>query len=109
TRGSAPREHTFPDDAKANVYAYVSGQERKLDFLTNGVNAITKRDERWENCYIKSLNLLPNVLAKQEAKEHDSYEAILHKDGLVTECSSSNAFLVKDGKIKTHPRTKAIL
>lgn len=109
TRGSAPREHTFPDEIKSNVYAYVSDQPRKLDLITNGAGAITKRDERWENCYIKSLNLLPNVLAKQEAKENDCYEAILHKNGLVTECSSSNVFFVKDGKIKTHPATKAIL
>lgn len=109
TRGSAPREHTFPEAVPANIYAYVSEQPRKLDFLANGVKAITRHDDRWENCYIKSLNLLPNVLAKQEAKEHDSYEAILHKDGLVTECSSSNIFLVKNGKIKTHPATKAIL
>src|SRR5699024_5161925 len=54
TRGSAPREHTFPDEVEANVYAYVSDQPRKLDLITNGAGAITKRDERWENCYIKS-------------------------------------------------------
>src|SRR5699024_8842456 len=66
-------------------------------------------DVRWDLCYIKSLNLLPNVLAKQAAKENGCYEAILHKDGIVTECSSSNIYLVKNGKVYTHPATKNIL
>ena len=109
TRGSATRDHVFPENTEANVYAYVSDQARKLELLQNGVSTITQRDIRWENCYIKSLNLLPNVLAKQEAKENGCYEAILHKDGLVTECSSSNVYLVKNGKIYTFPATKRIL
>ncbi|MEW9675673.1 D-amino-acid transaminase [Lentibacillus sp. L22] len=109
TRGSAPREHTFPSNVTANFYAYVTEQPRNKANLENGVQTITKRDVRWENCYIKSLNLLPNVLAKQEAKEHGCYEAILYRDGLVTECSSSNVYLVKDGKIYTHPATRQIL
>ncbi len=62
-------------------------------------------DIRWLRCDIKSLNLLPNVLAKQEAKEQDCYEAILHRNGTVTEGSSSNAYIIKDGKIITHPAT----
>lgn len=109
TRGSVTRDHVFPENTEPNVYAYVSDQARKLELLQNGVSTITQPDIRWENCYIKSLNLLPNVLAKQEAKENGCYEAILHKDGLVTECSSSNVYLVKDGKIFTFPSTKRIL
>ncbi|WP_087973405.1 D-amino-acid transaminase [Oceanobacillus rekensis] len=109
TRGSAPRDHVFPADVMPNIYAYVQDQSRNLAGLENGVHAITHRDIRWENCYIKSLNLLPNVLAKQTAKDNDCYEAILHKDSTVTECSSSNVYLVKDGKIFTHPATNNIL
>jgi len=109
TRGSAPRTHAFPPDTPANVYAYVRDMPRKTKNLTNGASAITERDTRWENCYIKSLNLLPNVLAKQKAQENGSYEAILERDGKVTECSSSNIYLVKDGKIYTHPATNRIL
>ncbi|HLS08330.1 D-amino-acid transaminase [Lentibacillus sp.] len=109
TRGSAPRSHAFPAETPANVYAYIRDMPRKTNHLTNGVSAITQRDTRWENCYIKSLNLLPNVLAKQAAQENGSYEAILERDGIVTECSSSNVYLVKDGKIYTHPATHAIL
>ncbi|WP_164669658.1 D-amino-acid transaminase [Virgibacillus doumboii] len=109
TRGSAPRDHVFPENVGPNVYAYIQDFPRNLENLTDGVSTITQRDTRWENCYIKSLNLLPNVLAKQAAKENGCYEAILHQDGLVTECSSSNIYLVKDGTIYTHPATKSIL
>jgi len=109
TRGSAPRDHVFPSDVLPNIYAYVQDLPRNMELLKNGVNTITERDIRWENCYIKSLNLLPNVLAKQTAKERNCYEAILHRDGVVTECSSSNVYLVKDGKIYTHPATNTIL
>lgn len=110
TRGSAPRNHIFPnDDVPANAYAYVKDLPRNLTNLDNGVSAIIKEDIRWKHCYIKSLNLLPNVLAKQEAKENNCYEAILHEEGTVTECSSSNVYLVKNGRIYTHPATKRIL
>lgn len=109
TRGSAPRDHVFPVDTVPNLYAYIQDQPRNLTYLNNGVSTITERDIRWENCYIKSLNLLPNILAKQTAFENDCYEAILHKDGCVTECSSANVYLVKDKKIYTHPSTSQIL
>ncbi len=79
TRGSAPRTHAFPGDVPANVYAYVQDMPRKTEKLTTGASAMTQRDTRWENCYIKSLNLLPNVLAKQAAQENGCYEAILQK------------------------------
>lgn len=109
TRGAAQRSHAFPENITPNIYAYVKNLPRNEDYLKNGISTITARDERWENCYIKSLNLLPNVLAKQEAREKGCYEAILHRDGTVTEGSSSNIFLVKEGKIYTHPATKRIL
>lgn len=109
TRGSAPRDHVFPYEVVPNIYAYVQDLPRNEKALENGVKTISERDVRWENCYIKSLNLLPNVLAKQAAKENNCYEAILHRDGVVTECSSSNIYLVKDGKVYTHPATNNIL
>lgn len=109
TRGSATRDHVFPENTEPNVYAYISDLARKVELLQNGVATITHPDVRWDYCYIKSLNLLPNVLAKQAAKEAGCYEAILHKDGIVTECSSSNVYLVKGGKIYTFPATKRIL
>src|SRR5690625_335106 len=62
TRGSAERNHIFPEHATPNVYAYVKDHPRPNDSLQYGVDVITLPDERWSNCYIKSLNLLPNVL-----------------------------------------------
>ncbi|MFS0671845.1 D-amino-acid transaminase [Ornithinibacillus sp. 179-J 7C1 HS] len=109
SRGSAPRDHVFPKDVEPNIYAYAQSLPRNLETIKNGVSVITHRDIRWENCYIKSLNLLPNVLAKQEAKEQNCYEAILHKEGRVTECSAANVYLVKNGTIYTHPTTNNIL
>ncbi len=109
TRGSAPRDHIFPDQTEPNIYAYIQDLPRHLESLKNGVAALTLPDIRWKNCYIKSLNLLPNVLAKQEANENNCFEAILHKDELVTEGSSSNIYMVKDGSIYTYPATKQIL
>lgn len=110
TRGSVKRDHAFPSaDTVANFYAYVEDQSRNLDFLDNGIKTITQDDLRWKLCHIKSLNLLPNVLAKQAARENGCYESILHVDGMVTEGSSANIYLVKDGKIYTHPATERIL
>lgn len=109
TRGSAPRDHAFPMDTKANLYAYVKDLPRATDLMKDGVTAISHEDVRWDWCYIKSLNLLPNVLAKQAAKEQSCFEAILHKNGEVTECSSSNVYLVREGKVYTHPAKKNIL
>ncbi|SIS47153.1 D-amino-acid transaminase [Salimicrobium flavidum] len=109
TRGSAPRSHEFPLNVSSNLYAYVKDFERDLESMREGVATVTLEDIRWEWCYIKSLNLLPNVLAKQHAKEHGAKEAILYKEGMVTEGSSSNIYLVRDGKVYTHPATKRIL
>lgn len=109
TRGTAARDHSFPKQVEPNLYAYIKKRERPTSLIANGVKTITFPDERWENCYIKSLNLLPNVLAKQKATEEDAYEAILHRNQTVTEGSSSNIFLVKDGIVYTHPESKRIL
>lgn len=109
SRGSAERIHVFPENVEPNIFAYVESNPRHLDKLENGVHTIVLPDERWANCYIKSLNLLPNILAKQIAAENNCYESILHRDGVVTECGSSNIYLVKDGKVYTHPPTNHIL
>jgi len=109
TRGSAPRTHEFPVEVEPNFYAYVKNAPRHINLLNHGVQTITTKDVRWEYCYIKSLNLLPNVLAKQEAKEQGRFEAIFHREGIVTEGSSSNIFLVKNSKLYTHPATNRIL
>jgi D-alanine transaminase len=108
TRGSAPREHSFPD-VPSNFYAYMEPSERPVSPLQQGVRAVLADDIRWDLCYIKSLNLLPNILAKQTAKEKGAFEAILHKNGTVTEGSSSNVFIIKDKILFTHPAAENIL
>lgn len=110
TRGASPRNHIFPgNEVKPVLTAYTKVVPRPEVALQNGVEAITLDDIRWLRCDIKSLNLLPNLLAKQEATERGSFEAILHRSGTVTEGSASNAYIVKDGKVKTHPATNLIL
>lgn len=110
TRGASPRNHIFPgEDTKPVLTAYTKEVERPVLALENGVKAIIADDIRWLRCDIKSLNLLPNLLAKQQATEQGCYEAILHRDGTVTEGSSSNAYMIKGGKVKTHPATNLIL
>jgi D-alanine transaminase len=111
TRGTAARTHIFPDPGtvKGVFSAYTTEVPRPEKALENGVAAITAEDIRWLRCDIKSLNLLPNVLAKQEAADQGCYEAILHRSGTVTEGSSSNVFIVTDGKVMTHPADNLIL
>lgn len=109
SRGSAPRGHLFPENVQPNLTAYLVSAERPYPTMTAGVNAITVEDIRWKHCDIKSLNLLPNILAKQTAHEQGCYEAIQIRDGLVSEGSSSNIFVVKNGIYHTHPNCNLIL
>src|SRR5690625_2080690 len=79
------------------------------DIHNNGVAVIVDQDIRWLRCDIKSLNLLPNAMSKQKAAEKGAFEAILHRDETVTEASSANIFIVKDGELYTHPANNYIL
>jgi D-alanine transaminase len=110
TRGAAPRVHPFPEQVVPCLTMSIrpSGPV-KQELRDNGVKIILIPDERWLRCDIKSLNLLSNVLGKQQAKEAGCYEAVMVRDGFVTEGTSSNFFVVKDGVIWTHPATNLIL
>ncbi|MGA9175577.1 MAG: aminotransferase class IV, partial [Thermoactinomyces sp.] len=90
SRGTAPRSHAFPADAKPLIIAYPQPNSRPIADLQNGVTAVTDEDIRWLRCDIKSLNLLGAVLAKQKAVDHGAKEAILVRNGTVTEGSSTN-------------------
>ncbi|WP_409251704.1 D-amino-acid transaminase [Bacillus sp. SCS-153A] len=110
SRGVAARQHHYPDkNVEAAFAAYTKEVERPKDKLESGVHAKLVEDMRWLRCDIKSLNLLGNIMAKQEAAEAGCFEAILHRGDTVTEGSSSNMFIVKDGVLKTHPATNLIL
>jgi D-alanine transaminase len=110
SRGISPRQHHFPEgDVSGSVIAYTKEIKRPLKQMQEGVTAMLVEDIRWLRCDIKSLNLLGNLLAKEEAASRGHFEAIQHRGETVTEGSSSNAFIVKDGKILTHPATNLIL
>jgi len=110
TRGSAPRTHQFPATTTEPVItANTKEVERPVSQMANGVAAKTVEDVRWLRCDIKSLNLLGNVLAKQEAHEEGCFEALLHRGDTITEGSSSNMYGIKDGVLYTHPVNNFIL
>lgn len=111
TRGAAPkREHYFPANINPTLFAYTMPLVLPtLESLQKGIQAITINDIRWQHCDIKSLNLLPNVLARQEAMTHQAQEAILVRDGHALEGAASNLFVVKNGVIITPPQDCHIL
>ena len=113
SRGVAPRNHPFPNPA---VNAAMVMTARRFDIDQSdaaakvGASVITHPDIRWDRVDIKTVGLLPNVLAKQAAREAGSIEAWLVREGRVTEGSSSNAWIVTgDGTLITHPKTNEIL
>ena len=109
TRGAAPRNHAYPANTTAVLTAYTKEVPRPVEKLEKGIKVVTIEDIRWLRCDIKSLNLLGNVMAKQYAVDHGADEAVQIRDNIVTEGSSSNFYIVKDGKIFTHPANNFIL
>lgn len=110
TRGVAPRNHAFPaKDTKASFVAYTKEMDRPLEAVKSGIKAALVEDIRWLHCDIKSLNLLGNILAKQSAADSGCTEAILHRDQTVTEGSSTNTAIIKNGVLYTHEADRYIL
>jgi len=110
TRGVAPRRHPFPDPGTpATVYATVSPYHLPLEKWEDGVSAILQPDLRWARCDIKTVALVPNILANQKAAEAGAYEAILVREGFVTEGTHTSFGAVLDGELWTHPLTQHLL
>lgn len=110
TRGAATRVHTFPAaEVAPTVYISVAEFTPYRDFAASGAPVISHPDLRWGRCDLKTLNLLPNVLASQAAKEKGAFEAMLVRDGVVTEGAKTNFFGVVDGALRTHPCDNHIL
>jgi D-alanine transaminase len=110
TRGAAPRLHVFPDSATPpTVYAFAAPFTPQPKKMADGVHVILTADQRWSRCDIKSISLLPNILAAQKAREHGAEEAVLIRDGLITEGSKTNFAAVFNGELVTHPRNNFIL
>jgi len=110
TRGATTRAHYFPPpDITPTVYISVARFTPYADLAESGASAITHADLRWGRCDLKTLNLLPNVLASQTAKERGAFEAMLIRDGVVTEGAKTNFFGVVNGSLRTHPCDNHIL
>lgn len=110
TRGVAPRDHQFPANTKPTVFIMSKPlQSVAPQLLQDGVSAITLDDIRWQYCYIKTIALLPNILQRQRAVEQGAAEAILIREGEVTEGAASNVFIVKDQVIKTPVKSECLL
>jgi D-alanine transaminase len=112
SRGVAPRDHAFPARQRTQVVMTARrSRPQPAKVAEEGVKAITLPDIRWKRCDIKSVSLLPNILAKQQAKEAGAYEAwLVDANGMVTEGSSTNAWIVtRDGQLVTRSIENAIL
>lgn len=109
TRGIAPkRDHAFPEKIHQTIFA-MSSPIAQMENREAGVKAITLDDTRWELCHIKATTLLGNILSRQQAVEQDCAEAILVKNGYVTEGAASNVFAVIDQVLTTPPINNEIL
>lgn len=111
TRGAAPRTHYFPKDpVPPTVYAFAKGISRPdHDRWSQGFEAVTVPDRRWARCDIKTIALLPNVLAMQAAVDHGVTDALFVKDGVAIEGAHSNFFAVFGDTVATHPANNQIL
>lgn len=108
TRGVAPRKHSFPKDVRPTTMMYALPYSLP-HINTKNVYAILRSDNRWLRCDIKSISLLGNVMANERAMEENAEEAVLVRDGFITEGSHTNIFFVKSGKVYTHPANQLIL
>jgi D-alanine transaminase len=109
TRGAAVRGHGFPDPpVPPTVYATTMPFKAKGDPAV-GVAVITAPDHRWTRCDIKTVTLLPNCMAFQDALEAGAHEAVLVRDGVALEGTHTSFFAVLDGVVRTAPRSNYIL
>jgi len=107
TRGTAPRDHGFPDGVAPTVFAMT----RLLDGdpPPTALHAVTRPDIRWSRCDIKSIALLPNVLMRQEARDTSASEALFIRENMLTEGTATNVFVVVEEVLRTPPKSQHIL
>lgn len=107
TRGTSLRNHAFPADATPNLWIMLKPAE--IRDVYQPMRCITAEDTRFYLCHIKTLNLIPSVLATQKSEEAGVDECILHRGDVVTECAHSNISILRDGRLITHPANNLIL
>jgi D-alanine transaminase len=106
TRGTSDRAHAFPS-VKPNLWVML--RPTVLTDIYRRVKLVTFEDIRYHYCNIKTINLLPNVLAAEAAKAADAYEAVFHRGDRVTECAHSNVYILQNGTLQTAPADCDIL
>jgi D-alanine transaminase len=110
TRGSAPRSHTWKPDLKPNFFLTIIEQPDSTEEKSKGIAVSTYPDLRWKRCDIKSLNLLPNVLARRDAEQKGCVEAVfVDNAGLITEGAGSAFFAILGKTLQTASLTANIL
>lgn len=107
TRGVSVRDHYFPEDIQPTVF--IMSKPLLPPDVGQGIIAVTRPDIRWQWCDIKATTLLPSVLLRHEARQHGAREAILLRDGQVTEGAASNVFICQQGQIKTPAKGRHLL
>ncbi|MCQ2428639.1 MAG: aminotransferase class IV [Clostridia bacterium] len=107
TRGTAERNHAFPKGVPANLWITLT--PKTLAAQDDGITVITLDDTRYLHCNIKTLNLLPNCMAEQFAKDAGCDTAVFHRGDRVTETAHANIHIIKDGRIITAPTDNLIL
>jgi D-alanine transaminase len=104
SRGAAPRGHAFPEGIRPTLVMIARPSEGPpAEKLEKGVSVVTAPDLRWGYCEVKTIGLLPNVIVYQHARSEGCTEAIMVRDGIVTEGAHSSAFCVLNGTVCTHP------
>ena len=109
TRGTAPRTHYFPPAATTPTLLVMASAFAPSDARFTGARVITQPDVRWLRCDLKTIQLLPNVMARQAATEAGASEAIFVRDGKITEGTHTTVFAVIDGMLRTHPANHLVL
>ncbi|MDH4095351.1 MAG: D-amino acid aminotransferase [Betaproteobacteria bacterium] len=110
TRGVARRDHAFPEDVEPTVFAMSNPLVNPpAELVDKGAVAVSAVDNRWLRCDIKSISLIGNVLLRQVSAAVGAAETILFRDGMLTEASASNVFVVKNGLVLSPPKSNLIL
>ncbi len=107
TRGTAPRDHAYDEAMLGKLWVMI--RPNRLKDPDVPIRLITMEDTRFLYCNIKTLNLLPSVLASQEALKAGAMETVLHRGDMVTECAHSNVSILKNGTFLSHPNDNLIL
>jgi len=111
TRGAAPRNHVYRDDIRPTVMAFIRPAPKQPSiWRTEGAAVLPVPENRWNMCHLKTIALLPNILAKNEAHRQGCAEGLFHEpDGTVTEGTATNAWMVRGGEVWTHPLGTKVL